>query len=746
MKIAGRLKLAAGVPAMVALVIVLALTWSLRVNEGVQHRQETAHELVNRVNELNGLVRSYLIYRSERPWSQFQAAYKDLTELLESERFEDLEQAHLAERVGQRTAMMANAFGRLVDNAAHPETVEATAIAREAEERLSGQILVRSRQALAGALTLEDLVADEGAVLNRRVSWLIMGLALAMAALTTVILRPTMGHIHRSLARLQAAVETVTGGDLDHRTGIVAKDEVGALARAFDTMTTRLQSTTVSRDGLAAVVAAREKAEEALRRSEERARWQARFPEENPNPVVRVSAAGTVLYRNPSAAGQPSWQCEIGRPVGPDVLQGLVARAIAEGRSIEEDVELDGEYFAVAVSPVPGEGYANLYGRDISDRRRAQEGLLRVKEEWERTFDTVPDLIAILDREHRVVRANRAMAQRMGLTAEECVGMYCYQLAHGTDRPPAFCPHSLTCMDGREHTVEVHEDRLDADFLVTTVPLTAEDGRQIGSVHVARDITDRKQAEEALRKSHESLEQRVAERTAELQRLARELTKAEEQERHRIAQVLHDDLQQTLAYAKLRAHCLAAPEKAAEHAEAAQDVLGALSAAIETCRNMSHALHPHRVHADGLSAGLRLLAAQTRERFALEVETSLDDGDDLNLPEELQLFVFRAAAEFLFNCAKHARTDRAHLTLEREGDNIRVAVEDKGLGFDPKAFDIAGGDAESFGLSTVGRRARFLGGELHVRSAPGAGTKCTLKLPIRPIPDENGAGSARTAS
>ena len=150
--------------------------------------------------------------------------------------------------------------------------------------------------------------------------------------------------------------------------------------------------------------------------------------------------------------------------------------------------------------------YSNIkLARSLTERDTLMDSLVQAKEEWERTFHAVPDLIVILDEQHRVVRANRAMAERLGVTPEQCVGKICYEVVHGLGCPPDFCPHVRTLADGREAEAEVHESRLGGDFLVSTTPLTDDEGRRIGTVHVARDITERKRAEEALRESERRL-------------------------------------------------------------------------------------------------------------------------------------------------------------------------------------------------------------------------------------------------
>lgn len=136
--------------------------------------------------------------------------------------------------------------------------------------------------------------------------------------------------------------------------------------------------------------------------------------------------------------------------------------------------------------------------------------------EWELTFNAIPDPIMILDTHHRIVRLNRAMQTALGEEPQEVAGKACYEIVHCSSSPIACCPHSQLLADGREHFSEVQDERLGGTFRVSVSPLYDEEGRLIGSVHVARDITALKQAEEDLRQAGKELERRVRERTSEL--------------------------------------------------------------------------------------------------------------------------------------------------------------------------------------------------------------------------------------
>ncbi len=126
---------------------------------------------------------------------------------------------------------------------------------------------------------------------------------------------------------------------------------------------------------------------------------------------------------------------------------------------------------------------------DITEPKKAEEALRKANREWARTFDAVPDPIMILDTNHRIVRANKAMAEGLGVTPQQAIGMTCYEAVHGENAPIASCPHSKLLADGKEHSAEIEEPRLGGVFLVSVSPLHGEDSELVGSVHVARKIT-----------------------------------------------------------------------------------------------------------------------------------------------------------------------------------------------------------------------------------------------------------------
>jgi PAS domain S-box-containing protein len=138
-------------------------------------------------------------------------------------------------------------------------------------------------------------------------------------------------------------------------------------------------------------------------------------------------------------------------------------------------------------------------------RRQAEEELRKAKVEWERTFDAIVDPVMILDTSFKIVKANKAMADKMGVTPAETAGMSCCNAVHGRNSPPPNCPHVQMLADGHPHSVEIFEPCFGGSFEIVDSPLRNADGRLCGSVHYARDINARKLADDALKKEKEFL-------------------------------------------------------------------------------------------------------------------------------------------------------------------------------------------------------------------------------------------------
>jgi len=147
---------------------------------------------------------------------------------------------------------------------------------------------------------------------------------------------------------------------------------------------------------------------------------------------------------------------------------------------------------------------------DISELKQAEDEIKEAEQEWERTFDSITAPIMILDTHHKIIKANKSMADKMGVTLSEAIGLTCYMAVHGKDEPPSFCPHAALLVDGQSHSTEVYEEKLGGHYIITVSPLFAPDGTLYGSVHYAADITERKQAEEEREKFINELKEALA--------------------------------------------------------------------------------------------------------------------------------------------------------------------------------------------------------------------------------------------
>lgn len=269
--------------------------------------------------------------------------------------------------------------------------------------------------------------------------------------------------------------------------------------------------------------------------------------------------------------------------------------------------------------------------------------------------------------------------------------------------------------------------------------LVYDAGGAVRLIGMVIDITAGKQLELQLINDRDELEQRVRKRTEalsrrsqQLARLSSEMVLAEQRERDRIARVLHDGLQQVIYAAQLVIGRLGRHDDAAVRS-VAQEVTTLMDEATRQARTLTAEISPAAVHGQDLNAAMRWLAAWSKRTYGLKVDFITSFGGQV--PEAMQVLVYQSVRELLFNVVKHAGVDRARVTCGcvQEGEHplLAVTVQDEGGGLSP-----AGTSGEALpheaghGLFNVRERVALFGGELQIDSAPGAGTRATIWLPL----------------
>jgi PAS domain S-box-containing protein len=398
---------------------------------------------------------------------------------------------------------------------------------------------------------------------------------------------------------------------------------------------------------------------------------------------------------------------------------------------------------------------------DISERRRTEQALVCSRERlelalgaarlglWEWTFAT-----------GRLWYSDEVLALT-GLTREQLDNdVECWRrLVHPEDveviwaadeaarRGEGFhAEYRLRHPDGRVHWV-VNDARSVCD--ITGKPL-----RMVGTL---ADITERKQAEEALRQARDELELRVQERTAALAlantQLANEVTErratedqvrellgqlvsAEEDERRHLARELHDSLGQHLT--ALTLGLKAVQEDAAltpslrQRLQQLREVVQHLDDDVD---RLSYQLRPALLDDLGLNEALREIAGAWAEDCGVPVDIHTRGLRGRRFPQALETTVYRVAQEALTNIRKHAGASHVGLIVELRDGELRAIVEDDGCGMDVSGLEAAAAPGRRLGLRGMAERARMAGGRLDLESEPGRGTTVYLSVPLQPEED-----------
>jgi CheY-like chemotaxis protein len=228
-------------------------------------------------------------------------------------------------------------------------------------------------------------------------------------------------------------------------------------------------------------------------------------------------------------------------------------------------------------------------------------------------------------------------------------------------------------------------------------------------------------------------------RMAQLRALAAQVHRAEQRERARLAQILHDDLQQLLVAAMVR---LEGIPRSGDPSALASEVRQLIRQAIETSRSLTADLNPAYLRSTSIVRGLHLLAGHMLVRHGLTVEVEAHGDLDVSLSSEQRVVLLQSTRELLFNVVKHSGVRSARVDVSIDPGWLKVVVEDRGRGFRASG---ACESNEATGLGLVGMRERleYIGCSLLVESQPGAYTRVTIAVPFEDA--SAGARSSRPA-
>lgn len=281
----------------------------------------------------------------------------------------------------------------------------------------------------------------------------------------------------------------------------------------------------------------------------------------------------------------------------------------------------------------------------------------------------------------------------------------------------------------------VKADKLVALLLVTQATPRLWTTEEIDLVAETAERTwaavERASAEAALQRLNATLEQQVDLRTAQVRALASELTMAEQEERRRISQILHDDLQQLLYGIQMRMVGMMsdiADGNLTKLAHYMQEVYNWMGKAVQTTRQLTVDLSPPVLKHEGLTDTLRWLVTQMATVNSLQVDLRATEPFPI-ANEEIRVLLFQSVRELLFNVVKHAGANHATVELQASAPGeLMIIIQDEGRGFD--VTTVARKQNTGFGLFSVHERLKLFGGRMELQSAPNQGTRVTLWAPV----------------
>jgi PAS domain S-box-containing protein len=401
-------------------------------------------------------------------------------------------------------------------------------------------------------------------------------------------------------------------------------------------------------------------------------------------------------------------------------------------------VRADGEEFpleaSISQAGAAGEHYYTVILRDITLRKQAEAEAQRARgalDEAQRRLgaivDSAMDAVITVDDQQKIVLFNRAAEQVFGVPREEMIGMPLDRLLparfRGAHRAyvEGFGRTGVTSRRMGDVTTlwALRQDSGEEFPIEASISQAAEDGRRFYTV-ILRDITLRKQAEDALRASQR-----------ELRELSARVLEAREEEKAHIARELHDELGQLLTALKMDLGWLRERLPEGELGSRIKEMNSVLDRTVSSTRRISADLRPLMLDDLGLADAAAWLVDDFAKRSGVACRIELPD-EVPEISKAVAIAVYRAIQESLTNIARHAGAKSAWVALTAKDGAIHVEVEDDGRGI--AAEDLA--KARSLGLKGMRERIAFLGGSLDIARAPRGGTRLRLRVPVRGLQEE----------
>ncbi|NIP23132.1 MAG: PAS domain S-box protein [Phycisphaerae bacterium] len=445
----------------------------------------------------------------------------------------------------------------------------------------------------------------------------------------------------------------------------------------------------------------------------------AKFPAEDPNPVLRISKDGTILYANStSSIVLDTWDRKVGERL-PEGCRERIEEVFNSGTASTFEFQCNnGQIFEVKLAPVVESGYANAYGLDITERKQAVEQL-RQREQTLRAFLNAPTESAILvDTEGTILDINTIGAKRLGKSTDEIIGMGIYDYLPSDVAEYRMAKGNEVIRSNKP--LRFQDERAGRYYDNNIYPVFDDEGRISALAVFSGDITERKQAEE-----------RVCKYQGQLKSLASQLTLAEERERRRIAIELHDEISQSLFISKIKLEELqkSGPDKTFD--ETLNEINDSLGRIITSMRSLIFDLSSPVLYELGFEEAVaEWLTEQVERKYDIATEFE-DDGLPKPLDDDIRVILFRNVRELLINVVKHARAKNIKVSIRKIGSRIHVSVEDDGVGFDSAGAESLITGKEAFGLFSIRERLEHLGGNLEIDSSPGCGCRITITSPLK---------------